>query len=237
MPSQRTELVIAIDGPAGAGKSTVAKILAARLGLHMLDTGAMYRAVALKCLREQIDLSVIDEHGPKTEETIARVVSICQGTDLDFGVGDPAPIILDGEDVSGSIRSLAVSEAASRISVVPGVRHILAGAQSRIVENGGYVLEGRDVTTVVAPHARLKIFLTASIEERARRRWLEFRAKGIEEPLSLVVLEVVERDWRDYKRDDSPLMLAEDAVVVESYGKTPTEVVDEIVNLLTRDGD
>ncbi|MBX3111446.1 MAG: (d)CMP kinase [Fimbriimonadaceae bacterium] len=235
MPSRRAELLVAIDGPAGAGKSTVAKILAERLSLKMLDTGAMYRAVALKCLRQAIDLSVIDEHGPDSAPTVDRVVALTASTHLEFGPGDPAPVLLDGEDVSGLIRSLEVSEAASRISVVPGVRRQLAGAQSRIVEPGGFVLEGRDVTTVVAPSADLKVFLTASIEERARRRWLEFRAKGMDVALSKVVLEVVERDWRDYKREDSPLMLAADAHIVESYGKTPDEVAGEVVRLLTPD--
>jgi cytidylate kinase len=207
-------MIIAIDGPAGAGKSTIARGLAKALELDLLDTGAMYRAFALAAQRKGIDFDVA--------ELIHQV-------QIDFGPTPERKIRLDGVDVSEEIRSLEISQMASQLSTVSEVRRAMVAAQQSIIGMGNWVLEGRDVTTVVAPKADLKIFLTASIEERARRRWVEMVAKGDTVTLPEVVKEVVERDHRDYTRNDSPLMLAEDAIIVESFGLSPDEIIERII--------
>ncbi len=216
-----TTFVIAIDGPAGAGKSTVTKLLATRTGLAILDTGAMYRALAL--VTEQKGISDTDE-----EQLAAEAAQI----HIEFLPGEPQQVLANGNNVTGAIRSLEMGQRASTISVLPAVRRELVAKQQAIVAGGGLILEGRDVTTVVAPHADLKIFLTASIEERARRRWLESQAKGDPSTLQQVVRDVVERDHRDYTRKDSPLSLAADATIVESFGLTIDQVVDHLISLV-----
>lgn len=213
--------VIAIDGPAGAGKSTVARLLALRLGLQILDTGAMYRALAYRVL-----VSGVPVDDPEAISHLAAAAEI------GFPEESPDRVHVDGVDVADQIRTLEIGEVASQISVYKAVRERLVTLQQDVIARGGYVLEGRDVTTVVAPNANLKIFLTASIEERARRRWLEIKARGETETLQKVVKDVVIRDHRDYTRPDGALMLAEDAVIVESFGLTPDEVVEQIVLLL-----
>lgn len=213
--------VIAIDGPAGAGKSTVTKLLAKRTGLAILDTGAMYRALAL--ITEEKGISDTDEEQLSTEASQIHI---------EFLPGEPQQVLANGTNVTGAIRSLEMGQRASTISVLPSVRRELVAKQQAIVAGGGLILEGRDVTTVVAPHADLKIFLTASIEERARRRWLESQAKGDPSTLQQVVRDVVERDHRDYTRKDSPLSLAVDATIVESFGLTIDQVVDHLISLV-----
>lgn len=213
-------MIVAIDGPAGAGKSTVARLVADRLGLEILDTGAMYRAVALAALRRSVspeDASAIDQ--------------LMDEIEIGFGPGRPPAILLNGEEVGPLIRTLEVSQLASRLSTLSPVRRQLVAAQQRIIREGNWVLEGRDVTTVVAPGADVKVFLTASIEERARRRWVDLASHPPAPSLQDVVKEVVERDHRDYTRADSPLMLAEDAVIVETFALTPIEVADRIAAL------
>ncbi len=197
--------VVAIDGPAGAGKSTVARAVARELGFTYLDTGAMYRAVALAALRREAP------PGP-----VAAAITI------DFADG----IRLDGEDVSGAIRTPAVSEAASRAAADPEVRAALVAEQQRLMSRGDWVAEGRDIGTVVAPAAEVKVFLTADPAERARRRAREL---GLDE--AAVLAEQNRRDERDSSREHSPLAAADDAVVLDTTGLSIEQVVERIAGL------
>lgn len=200
----------------------MARLIADRAGLRILDTGAMYRAVAVKA----------DALGVPTTSA-EQLTGIAESIQIDFEGDRGATVLMDGRDVTSDIRTLQIGQAASELSVFPGVRRALVQSQKLLISGGGFVLEGRDTTTVVAPEADLKVFLTASIEERARRRWLEIRSRGDEGVrLQDVVRDVVERDHRDYSRADSPLMLAEDAVILETYAMSPPEVTERIVRLL-----
>jgi len=213
-------MIIAIDGPAGAGKSTVAKLVGAELGLDLLDTGAMYRVFALSASRTGV-----------TESDQASIGALLSETKIGFTEPQPRRATLNGVDVADEIRSLEISQLASQLSAISVVRRAMVEAQQQIIYTGNWVLEGRDVTTVVAPNADLKIFLTASIEERARRRWVEMTDRGEDVRLQDVVKEVVERDHRDYTRDDSPLMLAEDAVIIETFDVSPVQVAKKVIAL------
>jgi cytidylate kinase len=194
-------VVIAIDGPAGAGKSTVARAVAARLGFTYLDTGAMYRCVAL---------------------------AGGDGVDgLDIRVGDR--VLLDGRDVTDAIRTPEVTARASEVSADPAVREALVRKQQQIVRDGDWVAEGRDIGTVVAPWAEVKVFLTADPAERARRRAAQY---GLDE--AEVLRDQIERDRRDTEREHSPLRPAGDAVEVDTTGLTLDEVVDQVVGLVPR---
>jgi cytidylate kinase len=214
-------LVIAIDGPAGAGKSTVAKLLSKELGLRYLDTGAMYRAVALKASRQGLGK---DEAG--------AVAALIENTQIGFGEGDPQPVLLDGEDVTGEIRTLQIGELASSISVHSEVRRGLVAMQQRLCEQGGVILEGRDTTTVVAPNADVKIYMTASLEERATRRTKELVGKGPETDFEHVRTQISERDHRDITRQDSPLKVDEHAHVIETGLLSIDEVMAKVRALL-----
>jgi cytidylate kinase len=205
-------MVIAIDGPAGAGKSTVARGVANALGFTYLDSGAMYRCVALAALRRGADLD--DE----------RVLGgIARETDIVLRAGR---VELDGEDVTDAIRTPEVGEAASRVSVHPEVREAMVERQRALIATGGYVAEGRDIGTVVSPDAPLKVFLTASDAERARRRAAEIGA-----PIAEVVEAQRERDVRDRGREHSPLHPAADAVELDTTGQSVDEVVKRVVAL------
>jgi len=215
-------LVIAIDGPVGAGKSTVAKLVARKLGYLYVDTGAMYRAVALKALRLGMDIN-----DPIVMAMLAEATNIQLQQQNDGSVS----VFLDGEDVTEAIRTPEVSEASSIVSAHEGVRKVLAERQKAMAELGGVVMEGRDIQTVIAPDAEVKIFLTASLEERARRRWLELQQKGISVSYEEVLQEVKERDERDKSRAIAPLRKAPDAVEIDTTGMTPEEVAEKIVEL------
>ncbi len=198
-------MIVAIDGPAGAGKSSVARAVAARLGFTYLDTGAMYRAVALAALRR----------GAPAAEVAAG---------LRVSVGER--VLLDGEDVSAEIRAPEVSEAASRAAAEPAVRAAMVAEQRRLMSAGDWVAEGRDIGTVVAPDAAVKVFLTASPHERARRRAEQLGA----DPATVLVEQTI-RDARDAQREDSPLRPADGAVELDSTGLSQADVVERIVAL------
>ncbi len=210
-------MVIAIDGPAGAGKSSVARGVAAELGLTYLDSGAMYRCVALAGIARGADLDDAEGMG----ELAAGLSIAMTGKRVE----------LDGRDVSEEIREPAVSEASSRVSVHPKVREAMVAAQRRMIAAGGYVAEGRDIGTVVSPDAPLKVFLTASAEERARRR-----AAQTGEDEAAVLKAQLERDRRDQTREHSALRPAEDAVGIDTTGLSQEDVVARVVALARERG-
>lgn len=215
------KLIIAIDGPVGSGKSTVARGVAELLGYTYLDSGAMYRALALKANRRGVSLS-----DAAALEALARETHI----DLERGA-EGQKVLLDGEDVTQAIRTAEVSQSASRVALIPGVRQLLVDEQRRAGSRGAVVMEGRDIGTVVFPHAELKIFLDASVEMRAERRWREHQQKGDTLTLAQVVDEVHERDLRDRSRTASPLVRAKDAVLVDNTAMDAVETARLIVQL------
>lgn len=201
----RRSLIIAIDGPAGAGKSTSARDLAQALGLRYIDTGAMYRGVAWAAVRAGIE--------PDNRRQVNKILA---RTRLTFSDEKKPRLFVDGQDASAAIRTPDVSQAASRLATVPEVRTYLVRAQRALARGGGVVMEGRDIGTVVLPNADLKFFLDASVEERARRRWKELRAKGKRDSLKAIAAAIGERDHRDRTRAVSPLRAASDAVVLDT---------------------
>ncbi len=212
---------IAIDGPAGAGKSTIAKIIAKKLNIEYIDTGAMYRAVTLKALRLGVDME--DENAYEFLKT--TVLDICNGR-----------FIMDGEDVSESIRTVEVTENVSTPSKIGVVREFLVEYQRKISDSKSVIMDGRDIGTVVLPNAELKIYLVASVECRAKRRMLEREQSGIFKSLEETMLEIETRDHKDSTRKISPLKCAEDAIVVDSSNMTIDEVVSEIIKLVNERG-
>jgi CMP/dCMP kinase len=215
--------IIAIDGPVGSGKSTLARRVAEMTGYVYIDTGAMYRALALKVLRRGAAIS-LENAGPL--EALA-----CE-TRIDLRARDGGQrVFLDGEDVTGAIRTPQVAQAASKVAVISGVRRVLVAEQRRAGQQGGVVMEGRDIGSVVFPDAELKIFLTASPEVRAERRWREHRQRGEKIELARTLEEIRERDRRDQERHSSPLVRAADAVVVDSTAMAAEEVARLVVML------
>jgi len=214
--------VVTVDGPAGSGKSTVGRLLARALAYVYLDTGALYRAVALKVGRAGLDDS--DRPG---------IAALCGETDVALVERDGVTrILLDGRDVTELIRTPEISMLASTVSAVPEVRQRLLAVQREAARAGGIVAEGRDMGTVVFPGADVKFFLTAGPEERGRRRWLELRERGHAVEIEDVIREVVRRDRQDSEREIAPLRPAEDGFLVDSTGKTVEEVVDEMLRVI-----
>ncbi|MEW6298466.1 MAG: (d)CMP kinase [Thermodesulfobacteriota bacterium] len=208
-------LIIAVDGPAGAGKSSSSRLLAERLGYRYIDTGALYRAVGLLALEQNVDL---EDH--------AAVVALCDRLDLRFVSGaEGTRLLLGGRDVTAEIRRPEVSQMASKVSALPGVRQRLLTVQRELGRGGGVVMEGRDIGTVVFPDADIKFYLDASPEERGRRRHAELGAQEGPESLATTMREMAERDRRDSARAHAPLQRAADAVLVDTTALTLEEVV------------
>jgi len=210
-------LCIAIDGPAGAGKTTIASGVAHRLGLRYIDTGSMYRAAAWKSLELGIPLEDED-----------RIVEMVSRMDIRF---DERGIFADGVDVTTAIRTPEVTRLSSPISAISGVRRHLVALQQEMGGEGGCVMEGRDIGSVVMPHAEVKVFLTASVEERARRRHAERLEAGVPTDIEALKKEIEERDRRDSTRADSPLVRVPDAVGVDTDGVSIEQVIDRILEL------
>jgi len=211
-------VVVAIDGPAGAGKSTIAKRVAARLGFTYIDSGAMYRAVALWALRQKVDAG--DMH---------RMEQLAMAAEIEL---EPGRIRLNGEDVTDAIRTPEVSGGASKVAVIPGVRRALVAKQRAMGERASVVMEGRDIGTVVFPGADVKIFLDADPRERVRRRLEDVRTSGEEIPESALAAQMKERDQRDSTRADGPLAQAPDAAYLDTTSLTVEEVEEAILKIV-----
>lgn len=213
---------IAIDGPAGAGKSTIAKKVAKELSFIYVDTGAMYRAMALYLHRNGIDA-----------EDTERIAAACGGADISIKYRNGEQVVLlGGENVNPFLRTQEVSAMASKSSAVPQVRTRLVQLQQELAASQNVVMDGRDIGTVVLPDAQVKIYLTASVEVRARRRFLELQEKGEPAVFEDIAAEIAERDHRDMTREVSPLKQAEDAVLVDSSDLTIEEVAERILGIV-----
>jgi cytidylate kinase len=219
--SDKHRLIIAIDGPAASGKSTLGRLLARALNLLYIDTGSMYRAVALAVIQGRLDPSET-----KAIETLAENVDV----DL-AGAADHLRVLLNGNDVTEAIRTDEVTEMSSIVSTIGGVRRAMV-ARQREMGRRGAVLNGRDIGTVVFPNANVKFFLTAGADERARRRFREEQPQNAAVSLSETYTEIVERDRRDSTRTDSPLKIAEDAVVIDSSGLSIEQVLQKMLEVV-----
>lgn len=216
------ELIIAIDGPSGAGKSSVTAQLAERLGYLHIDTGAMYRAMALMVTRAGVAM-----------EDDTAVQRVCQAADLTLRRTENGyHVLVNGEDVSLAIRTPEISLLTSRLASRKVVRDLLVERQRALGVAGGVVLEGRDIGTVVFPHAEVKFYLTASVEERGRRRYEELRAKGEAVTLAQTIAEVAQRDEQDRSREHAPLRRAADAIDIDSTGRSIAQVLDEMMRIV-----
>jgi cytidylate kinase len=216
MKETGSQVTIAMDGPAGSGKSTVARCIAEKLGLLYLDSGAMYRAVTLLAIQEELAAD-----SPKLIDS----VKACHIEFMDNG----RTILLDAEDVSKQIRTPAVNRLVADVAKIPEIRHEIVKHQQRIGAEGSIIAEGRDLTTIVFPNADFKFYLDASMTERAKRKLADLQAQNEEATLAAVAAEIRERDEKDITREHSPLRAADDAIVVDTTDKTIEEVVDLIV--------
>lgn len=210
---------IAIDGPSAAGKSTIADLVAKKLGYTHLDTGAMYRAVAYEAIKKNI---------PFEEEN--RIVEMIHEMDLDM-LSD-GRVILDGEDISEKIRENEISMGASDVSKLEGCRKALVEMQQRICANGGYILDGRDIGTVVLKDAPVKFYMTASAESRAQRRVLQNMEKGIEADYQTILEDIIKRDYQDMHREFSPLTKAEDAIEIDTSNESLNETFKRVMKII-----
>lgn len=216
-------LVIAIDGPAGAGKSTISKLIAKNLGINYIDTGAMYRAITYKCIKEDIDIN-----------DIQRVVDLCSRTDVDFVDNN---IYLDGQRLDEEIRTLQVSSRVSDVAKIPQVREFLLEKQREIGKRSDVILDGRDVGTHIFPDAKYKFFLNASAQERGRRRYQELIDKGQSVALEEIIEDIKKRDHIDSTREVAPLVKADDAIEVDTTSMTIDQVVTYISDMVRRIGE
>lgn len=212
------KLIIAIDGPAGSGKSTTAKLLAKKLGYLYIDTGAMYRAVTLYAIKNNL----LDDE--------KKIIDLANQLNIELKFEDgQTKVSVNGKDVTEEIRSLEVNQNVSPVSKIEGVRKILVQKQKEMGKNGGVVMEGRDITTVVFPNADVKIYLTASIDERAKRRALEFAQKGQQVDIEQVKQNILDRDRIDSSRDVSPLKKSPDAVEIDTSNLSIEQQVEQIL--------
>ena len=212
---------IAIDGPSAAGKSTIADILASELGYTHLDTGAMYRSVAYNAFKKGI---AIDD-----EESVCKMID-----EMDLQMNPDGTIILDGEEISGKIRTAEISMGASDVSKLKNVRKALVAMQQKIAKDGGYILDGRDIGTVVLVDAPVKLFMIASAEARADRRVKQDAEKGIIDDYQTVFEDIQKRDYQDSHRENSPLKKAEDAVEIDTSNMTLEEVKDTVMEIVKK---
>jgi len=223
--------IVAIDGPAGAGKSTAARMLAYQMVFTLIDTGALYRVLALKALEQDVDLG-----------DGKALFDLAHSLDIQFGkleiqkVGEipRLPVFCNNVDVTASIRTPELGMAASNVSKLPEVRDALFDLQRRYGETGGIVMEGRDIGTVIFPDADVKFFLTASVESRARRRWEELNAAGIDIQLDRVIMETQSRDDQDMNRPIAPLKQADDALLIDSTSRSLENVVQEMASIVRK---
>lgn len=220
---------IALDGPAGSGKSTIARAVALKFNYIYIDTGAMYRAITLKAIQHKIS------NENKVALTQLAYKTLIRFRYIEANGLSELRMVMDGIDVSEAIRSLEVTSNVSAVSAVAGVREALVKLQRDMAQEGGVVMDGRDIGTVVLPDAELKIFLTASIKERSKRRWMELKAKGVEVGLVELEEQIQKRDELDSNRELNPLRQADDAILIDTTLLSITEVTDRIVELaLTR---
>lgn len=209
-------LVIAIDGPAGAGKSTIAKIIADKLNINYIDTGAMYRAVTLKCLQNKVNIENEDE-----------VIKLAKKTEIDFKENN---IYLDGKVVNEEIRTIEVTNNVSNVAKIKEVRYLMVDVQREIGTRNSVILDGRDIGSYVFPNADYKFFLIATPKERGARRYKELVAKGVEVKLQDVIDDIIKRDEIDSSREFAPLVKAEDAIEIDTTGKSIDDVVESVLN-------
>ena len=222
MDNMTKKISIAIDGPAGAGKSTIAKAAAKKLGYLYIDTGAMYRAIGVAVTGSGYDPKCADD-----------VIKVLDGIRMDIiAKEDGQHILLGGEDVNGKIRTPEASMAASAVATIPQVRYKLVEIQRGLAKQGGIIMDGRDIGTYVLPDAEVKIFLTASVETRAKRRYKELIEKGENCTLAEVVSDIEARDKQDSEREFAPLKMAEDSVLLDTSDKTLEQSVQALINII-----
>lgn len=219
----KKNIQIAIDGPAGAGKSTIAKIVAEKLGYTYIDTGAMYRALTLKALKEHIDLENAESVTNLLAKTVIELKPSAQGQ----------LVYLDGQDVSKEIRSNVVTGNVSRVACHATMRAIMVNRQREMAERGGVVMDGRDIATAVLPKAELKIYMSATVEERARRRFEDNKQRGIEASIEKLQEEIALRDKLDSEREASPLVQAPDAIFLDTTDLTIAQAAEAILQLVS----
>lgn len=208
-------LVIAMDGPAGAGKSTIAKIIAKKLNINYIDTGAMYRAITYKCLKNNININNEDE-----------VIKLAKETKIDFKNNN---IYLDNNILNEEIRTIDVSNNVSNVAKIKGVRYLMVDIQREIGKRNSVILDGRDIGSYVFPNANYKFFLVATPEERGQRRFKELKEKGYDVTLEKIINDIIKRDKIDSNREFAPLIKAHDAIEIDTTGKTIDEVVESVL--------